>query len=161
MNVFWKNLTRKNQFRLFILFSILNLFTQKSNALDNNEPNKVPFNELDTKLLHKIHQLAQLNKNQVRNILLNNKLKRSTTTTKTLDNIEEYLDDSDVLFNNKVDKLFGNYLKPSDDQLNDESFLSRIMYKRGKTYIRLVNKKDGYYNRPCLVNVISCYFFGL
>ncbi|CAF0771320.1 unnamed protein product [Brachionus calyciflorus] len=33
--------------------------------------------------------------------------------------------------------------------------------KRGKTYVRLLNKKAGYYNRPCLVNVMSCYFFGI
>lgn len=37
----------------------------------------------------------------------------------------------------------------------------RSFSKRGKTYVRLINKKGGYYNRPCLVNVMSCYFFGL
>ena len=37
----------------------------------------------------------------------------------------------------------------------------RSFNKREKTYVRLINKKGGYYNRPCLVNVMSCYFFGL
>lgn len=58
-------------------------------------------------------------------------------------------------------QLLDDYSKNTAEksQAEDDDFTKRILAKRSKN-IRYLNKKGkGYYTRPCLVNVLSCYYF--
>lgn len=90
---------------------------------------------------------------------------------------ENYVQLSDYDTKDDAEKpiAIDNYLLTESEEQDRKSLLNllrmsiilrdlpkrRSFNKREKTYVRLVNKKGGYYNRPCLVNVMSCYFFGL
>lgn len=105
------------------------------------------------------------NSNFIRDAILDSKeISNRVWTTKILPVLSSSLslsinDKQPKRMNFRRNKKFHKTNEEIQDQQNSNNNYNQIVIKKGKTFIRIADKKGGYYTRPCLVNVISCYFF--
>lgn len=99
------------------------------------------------------HSSSSLSNENKQFLILLNRLRHLSAAEQdySFETSNEEKDEKPIRVNSNLNNL--------DNSNEMDKFKSRVFYKRGKAYVRLINKKGGYYNRPCLVNVISCYFF--
>jgi hypothetical protein len=61
----------------------------------------------------------------------------------------------------RQEKLLESLLEKKLSRAIEHEQQAGVLFKRSKSNIRFLNKKgNGYYTRPCLVNVLSCYYLG-